>query len=248
MHLDHVALATRDAGAPLRTLAGELGATILSGGHSIGFRPMQVFMGDASGGMKIELLEPWEHERNDFLERFLVRHGEGPHHLTFKVDDLVAAIARVEAAGCSPIGVDLTEPIWREAFIAPAEAHGTVVQLAESNASLKLPLDEYEWAREHGPSGEPVWWPPVERGGGPTILRRVVLATPDLDATRAFFGGLLQGEVADEGEAWVELGWASGARLRLEASADGVRGIDRLELDGAEPRDLVVAGARLVVR
>ncbi len=247
MHLDHVALATRDADAPLRTLVGELGATILSGGHSIGFRPMQVFAGDASGGMKIELLETWEPERNDFLQRFLARHGEGPHHLTFKVDEIGEALARVESAGCTPIGINLEDPIWREAFITPAEAHGTVVQLAESNAALGLPLDEYEWAAEHGPSGEPVWWPPVERAGGPTRLRRVVLATPDLDATRTFFGDLLDGEPTEEGEGWVEFTWVSGARLRLEHRPDGQRGIDRLELEG-KPRDLVVAGTRVLVR
>ena len=35
--------------------------------------------------MTIELLEPWAVEQTDFLERFLARHGDGPHHLTFKV-------------------------------------------------------------------------------------------------------------------------------------------------------------------
>ena len=45
--LDHVALATTDVTEPLRVLVGELGGTILAGGHSVGFRPMQVHMGDA---------------------------------------------------------------------------------------------------------------------------------------------------------------------------------------------------------
>ena len=103
MDLDHVALATRDVRDALDILVGELGGTVLFGGHSIGFRPMQVRLGDATDGMNIELLEPWEPEKNDFLERFVTRHGAGPHHLTFKVDDLLAAMERVRAAGYQPV-------------------------------------------------------------------------------------------------------------------------------------------------
>src|SRR5262249_19769599 len=92
VRLDHVALPTRDAGAPLATLVGELGGTVLSGGLAVGYRPMQVHLGDARSGMKVELLEPWAVESNDFLDRFLTRHGDGPHHLTYKVDDLDATL------------------------------------------------------------------------------------------------------------------------------------------------------------
>jgi len=249
VHLDHVALATRDAPAALRALVGELGATVLSGSQGSGFRPMQVYVGDATGGMKVELLEPWDVERNDFLERFLTRHGEGPHHLTFKVDDLAATLADVEAAAITPVGVDLHDPTWREAFLQPVDAHGTVVQLAESSSAIGLPHGEYEWAREHGPGGEPMWWPDVARGGaGTCVLRRVVMASPDVGATLELFTGLLEGERTDEGEGWVELGWPGGARVRFEQRADGRRGIDRLELQGpGGARDLMVAGARLRV-
>ena len=85
MDLDHVALATRDVRDALDVLVGELGGTVLFGGNSVGFRPMQLRLGDATGGMNVELLEPWDVERNDFLERFVARHGAGAHHLTFKV-------------------------------------------------------------------------------------------------------------------------------------------------------------------
>jgi catechol 2,3-dioxygenase-like lactoylglutathione lyase family enzyme len=247
--LDHVALATHDASAALTTLVGDLGATALSGGHGVGFRPMQVHLGDATSGMKLELLEPWDAEHNDFLERFVARHGDGPHHLTFKVDDLAATLERVEAFGLRPVSVDLSEPMWREAFVQPREAHGTVVQLAESSSPLTSALAEYAAAVEHGAAGEPVWWTePPSRAADPTFLRRVVLAAPSVDAAVAFFGGLLEGETADAGEGWVELGWTGGGRIRLEQRADRGPGIDRLELDGpGATRELVVAGARLVI-
>jgi catechol 2,3-dioxygenase-like lactoylglutathione lyase family enzyme len=250
MRLDHVALATRDATPSLQVLVGELGGTVFGGGNALGYRPMQVYLGDAAAGMKVELLEPWQTEANDFLERFIVRHGEGPHHLTFKVDDLAAAIARVEDAGVALTGVDLSMPIWKEAFIAPRDAHGTVVQLAESSQPYDTAVEEYAYVLAHGSEGVPAWWsaPPPSRGPV-TFLRRVVMTTPALATARAFFTGLLDGTETDAGGGFVELTWPGGGCLRLEEHADRAPGVDRLELEGpGAPRELVLAGTRLLVR
>ena len=48
------------------------------------------------GGGKVELLEPLG---EGFLCRFLEKRGEGLHHMTFKTDDIQAAIAHVEGLG-----------------------------------------------------------------------------------------------------------------------------------------------------
>ncbi len=249
MHLDHVALATRDAGPALRVLVEDLGAHILSGGHAFGFRPMQVFLGDADAGMKIELLEPWDIEHNDFLDRFLTRHGDGPHHLTFKVDDLEATIARVRALGYEPIGIDLSQSIWREAFLNPKDAHGTVIQLAESSAPYGSPLEEFGASLEHGPSGEPMWWPrDLVRGPSTARLERVVLRTPTLDAATDFFTTVLEGTVEESDDDTTSLVWHGGGRIRLETQHEAAPGVDRLELFGhGASRVLTVAGAGLVV-
>ena len=194
--LDHVALATRDVAPVLDFLVGELGGMVLFGGNGPGFRPMQVRLGDEAGGMTVELLEPWDVEHDDFLERFLVRHGEGPHHLTFKVDDLAETLDRVRQSGFQPVGVDFSDPHWKEAFLLPREAHGTVVQLAESHHDFATRAELVAHVREHGPNAHPQWWPdpppPGERAG---FLRRVVVATPSLEATLGFFAGMLQGEI-----------------------------------------------------
>ena len=249
MHLDHVALATRDAGPALQTLVGELGAHIMSGGHGYGFRPMQVFLGDGESGMKIELLEPWDFEQTDFLDRFLTRHGDGPHHLTCKGQDLEATIERVRSLGYSPVGIELSDPIWREAFLNPKEAHGTVVQLAESNAPHGSPLEEYAAYCEHGPGGEPMWWPQdLVRAESSARLRRVVLRTPTLDATSDFYTTVLDGTVEASDEHSVSLVWPGGGRIRLEAHREPDPGIDRLEVEDPGPaRILTVAGVRVVV-
>lgn len=249
MRLDHIALATRDVTRPLEVLVTELGGTVFGGGMALGYRPMQVYLGDRAAGMKVELLEPFDIEANDFLERFIVRHGEGPHHLTFKVDDLVASIARVEAAGLALTGIDMSTPIWREAFIAPRDAQGTVVQLAESSAPYATPVEEYAHVREHGAEGAPVWWSAPPPSGAPvTYLRRIVMTTPSMHDALAFFVGLLDGEHVDSGDGWVELGWPGDGRIRFEEHVDRAPGIDRLELEGpGEPREIEIAGTRLII-
>jgi catechol 2,3-dioxygenase-like lactoylglutathione lyase family enzyme len=249
MDLDHVALATRDVTPALDLFVGDLGGLVLFGGHGPGFRPMQVRLGDADTGMTVELLEPWDVETNDFLARFLDRSGDGPHHLTFKVDDLEATLERVRASGYQPVGIDLSDPEWKEAFLHPREAHGTVVQLAESHHEFPSRADLIAHVREHGPNGHPKWWPdPPQPGAGRGFLRRVVIATPSLTATLGFFAGILGGQEIAAGEGWVELTWPGDGRVKLEDRPGQPPGVDRLEADvDADAADVVVAGTRLVL-
>lgn len=245
--LDHVALAAADTSPALRFLTGDLGGTVIFGGQSIGFRPMQVWVGTAQGdGMAVELLEPWDPERNDFLARFVARHTAGPHHMTFKVPDILAALERVRGAGFHPVNVDLSDPEWKEAFLVPREAHGTVVQLAESNEPRATRAQLLAHVAQHGPDEQPRWWAdPSPASGPPARLRRVVLRTPNLSAALGFFGGLLQGDVVADDGSVAELVWPRGSRLRLEASPGAPPGVDRLEVDGvAEPVEVI--GTRFV--
>jgi catechol 2,3-dioxygenase-like lactoylglutathione lyase family enzyme len=251
MDLDHVALATRDVTDALDVLVGELGGIVLFGGESIGFRPLTMRLGDANEGMNLELLEPWDPDENDFLERFVSRHGDGPHHLTFKVDDLPATLERVRSAGYQPVNVDLSDPQWKEAFLHPREAHGTVVQLAEAHGDWGTLAEQIARVRTQGPHGHPRWWPDREPSGERTaFLRRVVIGTPSLTATLAFFAGLLQGNEVAGGEGWFELAWPGGARVKLEHRPGQAPGVQRLEADvlGEGPvGERAVAGTRLVL-
>lgn len=241
--LDHVALASADTSPALRFLVGQLGGTVLWGGQAVGFRPMQVLVGDLDGGMKVELLEPWEAERNDFLARFVARHVEGPHHLTFKVPDIRAAIERARGAGFTPINIDLRFPEWMEAFLLPSQAHGTVVQLAESHGDHASIADVLEHNRHHPAEGTPRWWSDPPERAATTYLRRVVLRTTSLPSALGLFAALLGGQVADTGEHHTELVWPGGARLRIEERADAPAGIDRLEVEGLGA-DMTVLGTR----
>jgi methylmalonyl-CoA/ethylmalonyl-CoA epimerase len=245
--LDHVALAALDTAPALRFLTGALGGTVIFGGQSIGFRPMQVWIGTPDGdGMPVELLEPWAVERNDFLARFVAKHGAGPHHLTFKVTSLADALEQVRAAGLTPVNVDVSDPEWKEAFLMPKEAHGTVVQLAESHGHPEDRAALLTHVAANGPNMHPRWWAdPAAPEGPPARLRRVVLRTPVLADAVAFFAGTLAGVIERESTGRVDLVWPRGARIGLEHHADAEPGVDRLEVEGlGEEREVI--GTRFV--
>lgn len=233
----------------MRVLVQDLGATVMQGAVQTGFRPVQLRMGDADRGMTLELLEPHRVEQHDFLERFLVARGPGPHHLTFKVDDLVAEIDRLRAAGLHPTGIFLDSERWKECFVHPTEAHGTVVQLAQGGLdAYPTYADHFAAARAGEPYGEPVWWDdPGPRSTTTTYLDRVVLATPEPAAAVVLYTGVLDGTVGAAGDGWTDVEWPGGC-LRITDAGDGPAGVVRLECtaDGP-PRTVTVAGTDLVV-
>ncbi|MDR7522024.1 MAG: methylmalonyl Co-A mutase-associated GTPase MeaB [Armatimonadota bacterium] len=83
------------------------------------------------GQTRIELLEPSSPEGP--VARFLGRRGEGVHHIALAVPDLAGALARAEAAGCTPLdhtprpGAHGT----RIAFLHPKSTHGVLIELVE---------------------------------------------------------------------------------------------------------------------
>jgi catechol 2,3-dioxygenase-like lactoylglutathione lyase family enzyme len=211
--LDHVAVAVERWSDAWPRYAVELGGTWSSGGLNVGFGPAQLRF--ANGG-RVEILQPWRSEDNPFLRRFLDRHGPGPHHLTFKVPDLAAAIDHVRAAGFSPVGVDLSSPDWMEAFLHPRQATGIVVQLAQA---------AYAWE-----SPPPEGFPTPRRDPAASLVR-VTHAVTDLDSALALFEGLLGGRrtaraTASDGD-WecVDLEWSGPPRLRLVSAVDSRGGL-----------------------
>jgi methylmalonyl-CoA/ethylmalonyl-CoA epimerase len=136
--LDHVAVAVHDAGESAKLFRDIMGAAFVSFGDNKeqGFRFVQYRF---PGGGKVELVTPIG---EGFVSRFLDRRGEGVHHVTFKVTDLRSQVDRLRAGGVDLIMVDLDDSHWREAFIHPKNAHGVLIQLAES-------LDSEEEASRH---------------------------------------------------------------------------------------------------
>lgn len=211
--LDHVAVALRNwrDGWPL--FAGELGGEWRGGGFGPGFAPNQL---EFANGMRLELLMPNDVHVNDFLARFLVSNGgPGPHHFTFKVDDIEAAIDACRAAGIEPVGIDLRFDEWKEAFLHPKSTDlGLVVQLAQAAD------------HDHERPPPPADFPALPAGRTAASLDHVAHAVADLDHALRLFRDLLGGEAVDEGDdeacRWVQLAWPGPGRIRLLAptSAD----------------------------
>jgi catechol 2,3-dioxygenase-like lactoylglutathione lyase family enzyme len=126
---DHVSMAVRsfDAAAPLLAL---LGAEHFDGGYEGGsdFHWIQY---DLPGSGRLELIRTDSTDPGHFINRFLSERGEGLHHLTFKVHDLVGAREVAIRAGFNVVGFNDSDPAWKELFIHPRSASGVLIQFAE---------------------------------------------------------------------------------------------------------------------
>ena len=244
---DHVAIATTNIGSAFDLVIGELGGLVVHGGDGYGFRWVQARLGTIETGMTVELLVVWEPAVNDFLARFIDRHGVGVHHMTFKVPDLRATLDRCVTLGLHPVGVDLDNPEWREAFLQPREAHGTVVQLAQTPYGPDDFAQLMTHAQDTGVAeGTPVWWPqPPPRATPAVTLDRVVIGSPDRAAAREFFVEFLNATViADDAEV-TDLNWPGGGQVRLVDAPTA--GVLRLEGHGPSPRAVDLSGTPFTI-
>ena len=193
--LDHLAVGTPALSAGWELFADVLGGAWVYGGDSPGYWWGQLKF---ASGPKIELLTPTGGPDAAFLDRFLAARGAGPHHFNFLVSDIETALARIKAAGIDPVGVNLANPGWKEAFLHPRAAHGIVIQVAQQD-------------------GSPTSAPPRElpAPGPPTRLDLIEHHVSDLDGAVRLFRDVLDGrlEAADAGTA--ELTWPGGKRIKL---------------------------------
>ena len=131
--LDHVGIAVDDLDAALAFYTDALGLEVEATEDvpSQGVRAHFVRVGAAA----LELLEATTEESP--VRRFVSRRGAGIHHLTLRVDDLPAALARLKTRG-----VRLVDETPREgaegalvAFVHPAAAHGVLVELKQERSA-----------------------------------------------------------------------------------------------------------------
>ena len=128
--IDHVAIAVSsvdDAAASLGPLFG-----LLTGAHEqVETQKTEVlFLDPAQGGASIELICP---NGNPSLERFLETRGQALHHVCFEVEDLVAALAALKAAGV-PLVDEVPRPGARGhlvAFLHPRATAGVLFELCQ---------------------------------------------------------------------------------------------------------------------
>jgi methylmalonyl-CoA/ethylmalonyl-CoA epimerase len=224
--LDHVALAVWRWSDARAALVDRLGGRFLGGVRMAAYSPCQLGF---ANGMRVELLEPGT-DGSSFLARFIARSGPGPHHVTFKVDDIRVAIKRARDAGLQVVGERLDNPSWQEAFLHPSSTGvGFVIQLAQSDinpgAAMAMAPDSVS-GTEAGlaPAAAAAEATPPE----PAAIPFFAAAVPDLADATALLTEILHGQAGEErsdgATRFRELCWqADTARIVLTESTDDPR-------------------------
>ena len=193
--LDHLAIGTPALSDGWELFSGVLGGSLAYGDDSPGYWWGQL---SYAAGPKIELLTPTGGPDAAFLERFLAAHGAGPHHFNFIVPDIEDALDRIQALGLEPVGVNLDNPHWKEAFLHPRSAHGVVIQVAQQAGEPRRPAP-----RELPEPGPPTRFDLIEHHVG------------DLEGATRLFREALDGRLETGGDHAAELTWPGGRRIRL---------------------------------
>ena len=128
--LDHIGIAVKDLGEALAFYRDALGLEVeapedVASQH---VRAHFIRVGESS----LELLEATAPE--SAIARYVDRRGPGIHHITLRVDDLAAVLARLKSKGVRL--VDESPRPGAEgalvAFIHPSATHGVLVELKQA--------------------------------------------------------------------------------------------------------------------
>ena len=127
--IDHVAIAVRDLDAAVAWYADVLGAVVVHREvvESDGVEEALVAVAESY----VQLLTPTREASP--VARFLERHGEGLHHVAYRVDDCGAALEAVKASGARVVD-EAPRPGSRGttvAFVHPSASFSTLIELVE---------------------------------------------------------------------------------------------------------------------
>ena len=231
--LDHLALGAHDMDAVAERFQRELGGREVARFREASWDGMQLAF---AGGIRLEVLQPLDDPRDDFLDRFLEHTGPGPHHVTFKVPDIEALLRELAGMTIEPVKVDLSDPNWKEAFLHPKLGLGTVVQLAQPGGI---------WAAEHEPA--------LAAPGSVSAAFLGARVRGDLAMARRVFGDLLEGQVRELPDGEVAFSWDGGGTLLMTPAREQRPGVLELVFRGADAsirpgEDPVFDGPARVVR
>ena len=128
MQIHHIAIVVKDLDAALAFYRDALGIEVSerrkvpTEGVEIAFLPME--------NSELELLEPLDPANS--IGRFLDKRGEGIHHVCILVEDIAAAVTRMEDEGAQMATEVRSHPDGtRYAFVHPKSTHGVLMELYE---------------------------------------------------------------------------------------------------------------------
>jgi len=130
--LDHIGIAVSNLDEALAFYRDALGLDVQMPEEVSSQRVRAQFIQAGQGAL--ELLEATDQDSP--IAKYVAKRGPGLHHITLRVDDISAALARLKAHGVRLID-DAPRPGahgWLVAFIHPSSAHGVLVELKQAAA------------------------------------------------------------------------------------------------------------------
>jgi methylmalonyl-CoA epimerase len=127
--LDHLGIAVRSLAAG-KAIYEKLGLAI-SPEEIVPGEKVRVVMIPV-GETRLELLEATADD--SVIAKFIAKRGEGLHHISLRVPDLSAAVAKLKADGVRLISNDIKTGAGghRYVFVHPSSAGGVLLELVES--------------------------------------------------------------------------------------------------------------------
>jgi methylmalonyl-CoA epimerase len=137
--IDHVAIAVRDADQATQQFVKLLNAV-----------PIRTeILREKAGSVKVSYLQIGESvlslvqstDADGFINRHIVRHGEGLHHMGLEVDDLEEFVEQVEGKGFKiPLRDEFTNR--SEVVLRPKDAAGVVLQIVEWKGGSDVSVED----------------------------------------------------------------------------------------------------------
>jgi LAO/AO transport system kinase len=138
--LDHIGIAVSDLAAAVAFYRDALGLEIEAPEDVASQRVRAHFI--PVGDSALELLEGTAEDSP--ITKYLAKHGPGIHHLTLRVPDIRAALARLKEKGVRLIDESPREGAHGSlvAFIHPSSAHGVLVELKQRPSIEGIEMSE----------------------------------------------------------------------------------------------------------
>jgi methylmalonyl-CoA epimerase len=126
--LDHLGIAVRSLAAA-KSIYEKLGLAVLPE-EVVAAEKVRVVMIPV-GETRLELLEPTSDD--SVIAKFIAKRGEGMHHISLRVPDLAAAVAKLKADGVRLVTdeIKIGAGGHRYVFVHPASAGGVLLELVE---------------------------------------------------------------------------------------------------------------------
>jgi methylmalonyl-CoA epimerase len=128
--IDHLGVAVKSLAAA-KAIYEKLGMTV-SPEELVEAEQVRVVMVPV-GEARLELLEPTSD--SSVIAKFIAKRGEGLHHVSLRVPDLAAAVARLKQDGVRLVSEDIKVGAGghRYVFVHPSSAGGVLLELVEGH-------------------------------------------------------------------------------------------------------------------